>query len=322
MSLTVIVRTSPEREIRLTFDGTQRVVIGRGPSSDVRLPDPSVSHRHATIRAQGADFLLVDEGSANGTFVGGARVAPHTSRIVRSGDHVRIGRIGLEILIEQAPATREVSLATRDLALALVARSMRPEDAAARLRVVEGADQGAVLPLIEDERVYVIGRGTHCELPLADADASREHAHVVRRGGQVYARDLAAKNGTWVGPARAPAHVEVLWRPSFVMQIGRTVVALEEPVVQALAEIEAAADEPFSPAGQGTAGVASDAPPSLLVPGPAQAAGIAAAPAASKKPRHAQRGAGWSTADFAVMAAAAAVLALSLAGLMWLLRGG
>jgi pSer/pThr/pTyr-binding forkhead associated (FHA) protein len=180
MSLTVIVRLT-DREVRLTFDATQRVVVGRGASSDVRLPDASVSHRHATLRAQEGDFLLVDEGSANGTFVGGVRVAPHTSRIVRSGDRVRIGRITLELRMEQAPATRDVSLATRDLALALVARSMRPEDTAPRLRIVEGPDQGAVLALLESERIYVIGRGTHCDLPLADADASRDHAHAVRR---------------------------------------------------------------------------------------------------------------------------------------------
>src|SRR5579863_8070357 len=124
MSLTIIVRASPERQVSLTFDGTQRVVIGRGASSDIRLPDPSVSHRHATIRAQGGDFLLVDEGSANGTFIAGARVAPHTSRLVRSGDRVRVGRVILELHIEQVPATRDVSVATRELALAMVARAM------------------------------------------------------------------------------------------------------------------------------------------------------------------------------------------------------
>src|SRR5258708_38872961 len=103
MPLTVIVRSAGGEDARLTFDGTQRVVIGRGPGSDVRLPDSSVSHRHATLRSQGAQFLVVDEGSTNGTFVGSVRIAQGTSRIVRSGDRVRVGRVWLEMRIDQSP---------------------------------------------------------------------------------------------------------------------------------------------------------------------------------------------------------------------------
>jgi pSer/pThr/pTyr-binding forkhead associated (FHA) protein len=325
MALTVIVRVNPDGtsdgmsgEVRLTFDGTQRVVIGRGAGSDVRLPDPSVSHRHATLRAQGSDFVIVDEGSANGTFVGGVRVAAHTSRIVRSGDRVRIGRMVVELLVEQAPITRDVSLATRDLALAIVSRAMRPEEAAPRLRIVEGPDQGVVLSLSESGRPYLIGRGTHCDLALADADASREHAHAVLRGGQTFLCDLGAKNGTWLGPGRAPANEEVLWRAVHLAKVGRTVIALEEPIADALGEIEAAVDEllPAEP----------DAPPKMEVPAaplpPARVAAVAPVREPPSGGRRTERRGAWSAADFAVMAAAAAVLVLSLAGLLWLLRGG
>jgi pSer/pThr/pTyr-binding forkhead associated (FHA) protein len=323
MAITVIVHvpTPTQGEVRLTFDGTQRVVIGRGSSSDVRLPDPSVSHRHATLRAQGADFLLVDEGSANGTFVGGVRVAPRTSRIVRSGDRVRIGRVTLELRIEQAPVTREVSMATRDLALALVAASMRPEDTATRLRVVEGPDQGASISLLEPDRPYLVGRGSHCDLPLRDADASREHARVFRRGPQVTVVDLGAKNGTWLGSARAPTGEEALWRSLHLLRLGKTVIALEEPVALALSEIEQAPDEPLPPE-------AAPVAPTPVEPSPPerpdtrQAASLALLPSSSGSASARPPRAGWAAADFAVMAAAATVLALSLAGLVWLLRGG
>lgn len=40
MAITVIVRSEGGSDTRLTFDGMQRVVIGRGAGSDVRLPDP------------------------------------------------------------------------------------------------------------------------------------------------------------------------------------------------------------------------------------------------------------------------------------------
>ena len=74
-------RPAPEGP-SLTFDG-ERVVIGRGAGSDVPLPDPSVSVRHATIRATGTEYAIVDEGSTNGTWVGGVRLLPQTPRIVK-----------------------------------------------------------------------------------------------------------------------------------------------------------------------------------------------------------------------------------------------
>src|SRR5208283_1245985 len=108
--------------------------------------------------------------------------AAHTSRIVRSGDSVRIGRVSLELRIDQGPVTRDVAAATRDLALALVSQAMaaRGEDLTVRICVVEGNDQGAALALALERRAYVLGRGPECDLPLSDADASRAHARIER----------------------------------------------------------------------------------------------------------------------------------------------
>src|SRR5271156_4060817 len=122
MPISILIRSSGESDgtSSLTFDGA-RIVIGRGPGCDVRLPDPSVSHRHATVRANGASYTLVDEGSTNGTFVGGVRLSPHAPRALRSGDLARVGRVWLQVRMDQTPPTRELASATRDLALELVA---------------------------------------------------------------------------------------------------------------------------------------------------------------------------------------------------------
>jgi pSer/pThr/pTyr-binding forkhead associated (FHA) protein len=334
MPITVIVRSAAGDENRLTFDGTQRIVIGRGASCDVRLPDPSVSHRHACLRAQGAEFVLVDEGSMNGTFVGGVRIAARTSRLVRSGDLVRAGRIWLELRLDQSPITRDVAAATRELALALVSQAMARAgaDATMRIQVVEGRDQGATLPLVAEDHVYVIGRAAECDLPLSDADASREHAQVSRRGSAVSVRDLGAKNGTWIGGVRLPPGGEATWRPVQMMRLGRTVLALVEPLGDLLAEIESAPDEPL-PADAPVAPPPAAAPPAtaeVQSPNPAgtdvapTAAPLASVPAAGdgagddkgRRPR-----AVWSATDIVVVTAALGVLALSIAGLVWLLRG-
>src|ERR1700733_15247169 len=58
---------------RLTFDGA-RLVLGRGPGCEVRVPQLSVSQRHATVRVEGASYALLDEGNTNGTFVGDVRL--------------------------------------------------------------------------------------------------------------------------------------------------------------------------------------------------------------------------------------------------------
>lgn len=328
MALTIVVLSAGDAHgARLTFDGTQRVVIGRGAGSDVRLPDSSVSVRHASLRAQGSEFVVVDEGSTNGTFVGSVAVAARTSRIVRSGDRLRLGRVWLELRVEHAPVTRDVAAATRDIALALVARALdsRGADRTMKVQVVEGPDQGAELKLSDEGVPYLVGRGAHCDLPLADPDASREHVRVQRRAGAVWLVDAGTKNGTWLGDAAIPPHQEVAWRPPTMVRVGRSVLALHEPLSAALATIEGAADEKLDPkaavdarerAAEPTDGAVDAPPPSHATVTPEAALAQPAAPAKPPKPRH-----GWSLTDALVMGAALCVLALSLAGLVWLLRG-
>src|SRR6188508_854174 len=119
MALTVVVRSGEgEPAPRITFDAP-RIVIGRGDGRALRLPDPSVSHRHASIRQRGTDYIVLDEGSTNGTFVGPVRLSPQAPRVLVNGDLVRIGRVWLEIVIEQVPPTQNAPMATREMALAL-----------------------------------------------------------------------------------------------------------------------------------------------------------------------------------------------------------
>jgi pSer/pThr/pTyr-binding forkhead associated (FHA) protein len=331
MSITVIVRAPAGDESRLTFDGTTRIVIGRGSSCDVRLPDGSVSFRHASLRSQGAEFVLVDEGSKNGTFVGGVRVASRTSRIVRSGDRVRIGRVWLELRLDQTPATRDLAAATRDLALALVAQAMRRagEDATTNVKVVEGRDQGVRLSLSTEDHGYVVGRAAECDLPLSDSDVSRQHVEVRRRGGAVTVRDLGTKNGSWLGDARLPSGGQALWRSVQMLRVGHTVLSLVEPIAEALAAIESAPDEalgagevsPEPPGVSASAAPDERAPPVRELETPRSGSdALVPAGAEADRPKRRPR-AVWSATDVVVVSAAVGVLALSVAGLFWLLRG-
>src|SRR4051794_5669307 len=72
------------REVECTPDA----VIGR-EGTDIVLPDPEVSRRHAAIRVQGGDVAIEDLGSTNGTFVNDQRI--EGLRPLQDGDVVRLG---------------------------------------------------------------------------------------------------------------------------------------------------------------------------------------------------------------------------------------
>ena len=76
--------------------GRQSAEGGIYPDLDLSYYDVQyVSRRHAQITHNGNQFALTDLGSANGTFVNDARLAPHTSRVLRSGDRITIGKAHL-----------------------------------------------------------------------------------------------------------------------------------------------------------------------------------------------------------------------------------
>lgn len=64
------------------------LICGRNPDCDVVIADPSVSGRHARLRADGGPVTIEDLGSANGVWVGGQRVERAE---VRPGDDVLLG---------------------------------------------------------------------------------------------------------------------------------------------------------------------------------------------------------------------------------------
>jgi pSer/pThr/pTyr-binding forkhead associated (FHA) protein len=71
-------------------DGTSS--IGRMDDCAVMLPDDTlISRRHASIQAEGAGWILVDNGSANGSFVNDEKLPTLSSRPLKSGDRITVG---------------------------------------------------------------------------------------------------------------------------------------------------------------------------------------------------------------------------------------
>jgi pSer/pThr/pTyr-binding forkhead associated (FHA) protein len=94
------VRPAPGRYLAIEDGELTRLValhqpvthVGRGFSADLRLEDQSVSRRHAVIVEAGDDVRILDDRSANGTFVNDRRV---TDAVLHDRDVVRLGRVVL-----------------------------------------------------------------------------------------------------------------------------------------------------------------------------------------------------------------------------------
>jgi len=85
-------------ELILTFNGQaceeipfkdDSITIGRKEENDIRIENLAVSNHHARIDRIGADFILTDLQSTNGTFINDKRM---TSCKLKHGDNIQIGK--------------------------------------------------------------------------------------------------------------------------------------------------------------------------------------------------------------------------------------
>lgn len=72
-------------------------VIGRGDQANLRLPDVGISRRHARLDFDGAQVVLTDLGSTNGTMVNGQRVS---AVALNPGDMVQLGTTTLTLRVD------------------------------------------------------------------------------------------------------------------------------------------------------------------------------------------------------------------------------
>jgi hypothetical protein len=78
--------------------------VGRGLTADLRLEDPHVSRRHAIVALRGEGVRVLDDRSANGTFVNGR---PVDIAELSDGDVLRVGRAVFRYVeIQRAPRGR------------------------------------------------------------------------------------------------------------------------------------------------------------------------------------------------------------------------
>jgi hypothetical protein len=93
MAFELIVARGRDPGPRFRFDARE-VTIGRAPENHLVVHDPGASRGHARIRARGAGYALLDDGSCNGTQLN-ERPMRGAARL-RSGDRIQVGTTVLE----------------------------------------------------------------------------------------------------------------------------------------------------------------------------------------------------------------------------------
>jgi predicted component of type VI protein secretion system len=243
--VTLVVKRRGEPDLpAVSFDGP-RVVIGRGSSCDLRIPDASVSGRHISIRANGAQWVVVDEGSTNGTRLNGEKLSTQGPRPLKSGDVLLLGRIEIAVKLGAAPVSSAQQ--TRELALALVARSIGDEGAvAASIVVTAGPDEGSRLELTKGTP-RSIGRDPRCALRLTDRSIPPIALDLVLDTGRPRVTVRDARTEIRLGERVLEQGETFGWSDGAVLHIGGTTLVLDDPIARALDASAHGEDEKLKP---------------------------------------------------------------------------
>ena len=149
----LLVLSGPQLGELHKLKSDQATVIGRG-DADLRIDDDGVSRKHCSIQPRGRGALLVDLGSANGTFVGGERVRERT---LSTDDHFQIGvsttlKFTIADDLEAAVQRRMAEAALREPLTGLYNRRHFQERFAAEVAVAHRHNRPLSLLMIDVDR--------------------------------------------------------------------------------------------------------------------------------------------------------------------------
>jgi DNA-binding response OmpR family regulator len=139
--------------------------IGRWDGNDIVLSDREVSRRHAQIRHDAGQYVLVDLGSKNGTLVNGARIERAT--VLADGDELTIAP-RFRLLFVDAEAT--VPSTSRPRGIRIDAASKRITISGIGLEPPLAPNQFALLQLLASDPGRVFSRDEIADVCYPDAE--------------------------------------------------------------------------------------------------------------------------------------------------------
>jgi diguanylate cyclase (GGDEF)-like protein len=203
-TLLVMSGDSAGKVFRIEID---RVIIGRSRQCDITLMDHGISRQHCAIVRDGAECLVEDMGSTNGTIVNGRRVE---RLALVAGDRVQIGpevvfQFGYFDDAEEALAVRLYEAATRDpLTRAHNRRSFLERLSAETSYAARHKEKLALVILdvdhfksVNDSYGHAVGDDVLREVAKVIGSTLRNEDLFARYGGEefvILARGLSVKN--------------------------------------------------------------------------------------------------------------------------------
>jgi len=126
------------------------MVVGRAPTSDIPVFDPTISRRHAEVVTDDQGVQVRDLGSSNGTFLNGSRVESCTLAV---GDTVTFGKVPFRLQqVTAAGTTPPVGAAKDAPAGATIVRQLPIRNTPSAFTAVKSGEQAAVEGTTEAER--------------------------------------------------------------------------------------------------------------------------------------------------------------------------
>ncbi len=108
VKLKVLTGSHEGKEIKIS---SEKFLIGRSDSCQLRPKSESVSRKHCIIVLREGRVLMQDLKSRNGTYVNDKKLPTDRAKVLKPGDHLRIGKLKFELVIEHglnAPKKPEV----------------------------------------------------------------------------------------------------------------------------------------------------------------------------------------------------------------------
>lgn len=78
-----------------------KLIIGRQPDADIRIPLNEVSRAHCELNLNGSKATIKDLGSSNGTYVNDKRIEGETA--LKAGDRITVGPVLFVVQIDGVP---------------------------------------------------------------------------------------------------------------------------------------------------------------------------------------------------------------------------
>lgn len=97
VKLKVLSGSHEGRDIKVS---SEKFLIGRSETCQLRPKSESVSRKHCIIVLKDGNVLMQDLNSRNGTFVNEKRLPSDKAKVLKAGDQLRIGKLAFELVIE------------------------------------------------------------------------------------------------------------------------------------------------------------------------------------------------------------------------------